>query len=71
METSSSDALWQLVFMFIFVVLIGYLLTPLPAYISHQVARSKGMEALPFAFFAYWILMFPAMWGISAGITPQ
>ena len=28
-------------------------------------------EALPFAFFAYWILMFPAMWGISYGITPQ
>lgn len=28
-------------------------------------------EALPFAFFAYWILMFPVMWGIFAGIAPQ
>ena len=58
METSSIDALWQLVFMFIFVALIGYLLTPLPAYISYRVARSKGMHISFCAGAAYWGALF-------------
>ena len=71
METSSSDALWQLVFMFIFVVLIGYLLTLLPAYISYQVARSKGMRISFCAGAAYWGALFLPWFYLMARITGE
>ena len=69
METSSIDTLWDLVFMFIFVALIGYLTTPLPAYISYRVARSKGMRISFCIGAAYWGALFVPWFYLLARIT--
>ena len=71
METSSIDALWQLVFMFIFVALIGYMAPPLPAYISYRIARSKRARISFCVGAAYWGALFVPWFYLLARITGE
>lgn len=59
MDTSFVDTLWLLFWgLLLPVLLLGYLVTPLPAYITHRTARAQGMKLSFCIGVAYWAALF-------------